>query len=1033
MNPRLGLLIPLIFSATSFAQIAPQYIVRTVAGTMPVGDGGPATAALLERPYAVGSDATGNVYIADFGHSAIRKVSTSGVITSVSGVGYYAYDLKVDASNNLYLATATQVIKATPAGVISVVAGTTSSGFGGDGAKATAANFNMIRGIAVDAAGNLYIADSNNHRVRKVDTEGIVRTIVGVGTAGFNGDNLPGTGTQLNSPRSVAVDAAGNVFISDNYNYRLRMLEATSGIIRPYAGNGYCCSSGDGGAANLARLSPGALHMDSAGNLLVVDQWTYTVRTISPGGTIRTVVGSGQYGVPEEGPALSAKFASITGIATDRGGNIYVVDYNNDRVSVVQAGAIRTLAGASHFRGDGGSAPDALLHRPQNAVVATDGTIYIADTYNHRIRKVAPNGTITTVAGDGQAAVRGDDGDATKASIAFPYDMALDANGNLYFVDDSSYRVRRLTPQGIISAVAGNGNYDFSPDGARAVQSAFKFINGLAVDGSGNIYISDSGNHRVRKISPDGILSTVAGTGTIGFGGDGGLATSAQLAFPDALALDKSGNLYIYDWNNYRVRKVTPSGIISTVAGNGSCCYTGDGGAATDARISLTDIAVDGAGNIWMINGIGLRVLDGSGKISTVAGSSSYGFAGDGQPAGTATRMDAMGVAVGANGDVILVDTYNNRIRKLEPNPAARLDIVSGNNQDVTVNEASKAAVIVRLIGKTGTGLSGAPVAFAVTAGEARLSAATATTDGTGQAGISFTPTKAGALTIAATSNGFNVNFNFTVKTAAVVTPPTPTVPLPRIAAGGIVQNGYSTPAIQAVSSGAIVSIFGSNFDADGAKPVSGILENGRMQTKVSGVCVLFGTAEAYVLGVSPSQLTVQVPVVTPGTVAVRVLRNCGAADELRGDPVNVTAQPATPELLYLRNNTDGKNPVAAANPSGGWFGATDAVPGLRLTPAKAGDVLVLYALGLGATGPASEPGTPAVGIAQVTGDFQISIGGVPAGKEDILYAGVSPGFLGLYQINLRVPAGVNSGNQPVVVRVGNISSPAGPYLGIAQ
>jgi uncharacterized protein (TIGR03437 family) len=1029
--------------ATTFAQPATHYLVSTIAGSMPLGDGGPATSAFLDRPQAVAVDSQGTVYIADAGNYAIRKVTSAGVISTLPGINSAAYDLKTDASNNLYVATYSQVLKVSVSGAVSVLAGASTSGYGGDGAKATAANFAGIRGIAFDSSGNLYIADSENHRIRKVDSDGVVRTVAGTGTRGSNGDNQAALNTQLWLPSSVAVDAAGNIYISDRGNCKVRKVEAGTGVVKPFAGDGYYWSDGDGGLATNASIYPGPILFDNTGNLLIVDNYVDTVRSVSAsGGVIRTVIGSGRYGFRGDGgDALAARLAIPAGLAVDRSGAIYVTDSENARIrKVTPTGSITTVAGTQHFKGDGAQAADALLHQPQKATVAPDGTIFFSDYLNHRVRKIAPNGVISTVAGDGEPDYLGDGADATKASLARPTNIARDASGNLYVIDQYGYGIRRITPQGLITTFAGNGYVGFGNDGSPANRSPFRGIYGMAVDSAGNVIFSDSGNHRVRKITPDGFLSTLAGNGTAGFSGDGGLATSAQVDSPDAIAIDKDDNIYFFDLGNVRIRKISKSGTISTVAGNGKCCYATDGQDATQSPMYVSDMAMDAAGYLWVINATVLRVIEPSGKVRLIAGdpANPFGFAGDGLTAGLLTRFDTpYGVALSAGGDVIVVDTYNNRIRKLTPNPAARLEIVSGNNQSLTAGEAAKAAIVVRLFGKAGGGLAGATVSFAVTAGEAKLAAATSNTDSNGTAGISFTPTKAGALTIVASAGGFSAAFNFTVQEAPpVVTPPPvqpPAADTPKIAAGGIVQNGFSMPSVTEVSPGAITSIFGSNFAAEGSSPVSGAIENGRMQTKVAGLCVTFGSLQAPLLAVSPSQLTVQVPAVAPGAVAVRVIRNCGASDEARSEAVNVTARAATPELIYLRSNTDGRNPVAAVSATGEWVGAANAVPGVKLTPAKPGDIIVLYALGLGATTPEVEPGLPAPGVAQVAGDFHLSVGGVEVGASDLFYAGASPSFLGLYQINLRVPAGVASGDQPVSIRVGSQASPAGAYLTVAQ
>ncbi len=693
---------------------------------------------------------------------------------------------------------------------------------------------------------------------------------------------------------------------------------------------------------------------------------------------------------------------------------------------VSTSGIVTTFAGKSHFEGDGGPATAALLHRPQSVVVATDGTIYFSDTSNHRVRKIAPDGKIVTVAGNGDPAFSGDGGSALSASLRYPSDIAIDAAGNLFVVDQYGFRVRKITPAGTISTVAGNGNWGDPAEGVAAVNSPFKSITGIAIDTSGNIYLSDGGNQRIRKVGPDGLVTTIAGKGTQGFSGDGGLATAAQFYYPDCLTVDKKGNLYVSDLYNYRVRMINASGVISTIAGSGQCCSMGEGGKATDAWVSASALAVDAESNLWIAQS-GVRVIDASGVIRTLAGPS-YGFDGDGTPAGPATKFRSpQGIALGLNGEIIVADTYNSRIRQLLPNLATRLDFVSGNSQTGTVGEPLPAALIVRLMGSAGGGINGVSVAFAVASGEAKLSATSTTTDASGQAGISVTPTKAGNLAIRASAFGFSASFNITVKEAGITPPPALTAP--KVASRGIAQNGFSVPPVQDVSTGAITTIFGENFASPGSVTLAD-----KVTTKLAGVCLTFGGSQAPIFAVAERQITVQVPQVAAGaTVGIQVVRNCGEATEVKSNVETVTAKAATPELLYLRNNADGHNPVAAQSATYEWIGPSGAVPGVTVRPAAPNEILVLYGLGFGPTDPAFTVGEATPGIARAALPVNISIGGVELADTDILYIGLSPGFMGLYQINLRVPASLPAGDHAVIVRIGGQSSPSGGYLAVGQ
>jgi uncharacterized protein (TIGR03437 family) len=345
-------------------------------------------------------------------------------------------------------------------------------------------------------------------------------------------------------------------------------------------------------------------------------------------GIITTVAGSGTAGGSGDGgPATSASLGPW-GVAVDAAGNLYIADYSNSRIRKVSpSGIISTAAGngTRGFSGDGGPATGASLNQPSGVAVDAAGNLYIADYYNYRVRKVSSSGIISTVAGNGIKGFSGDGGTATSATLREPEALAVDAAGNLYIADSTNQRIRKVSPSGIISTVAGTGTWAFSADGGPATSASLSFVEGVAVDAAGNLYIDDSDNGRIRKVSPSGIISTVAGTGTWGFSGDGGPATSASLNDPWGVAVDAAGNLYIADARNGRIRKVSPSGIIGTVAGGGSAL--GDGGAATSASLKHPiAVAVDAAGNVYIADDNRIRKvtfpppLIGAGGVVLAAG-----------------------------------------------------------------------------------------------------------------------------------------------------------------------------------------------------------------------------------------------------------------------------------------------------------------------------------------------------------------------------------------------------------------------------
>ena len=349
-----------------------------------------------------------------------------------------------------------------------------------------------------------------------------------------------------------------------------------------------------------------------------------------------------------------------------------------------QSGIITTYAGNGTvgFSGDGGPATSAQLYLSSSGLggdVAVDaaGDLFIADTYNQRIRMVTPGGVISTVAGNGTPGYSGDVGLATAAQLNGPSSIAVDTAGNLFIADFSNNRVRMVTTGGVISTVAGNGTPGYSGDVGLATAAQLNGPYSVAVDTAGNLFIADFYNNRVRKVTPSGIISTVAGTGTYGFSGDGGPATSAQLYYPYSLAVDAAGNLFIADFSNSRIRKVTPSGIISTVAGTGTYGFSGDGGPATSAQLEYpSGVAVDTAGDLFIADGpnVSLFGITGNqrirkvtigGIISTVAGNGGQGFSGDGGPATSAQLNNPSAVAVDTAGNLFISDTSNNRVRRV--------------------------------------------------------------------------------------------------------------------------------------------------------------------------------------------------------------------------------------------------------------------------------------------------------------------------------------------------------------------------------
>lgn len=616
------------------ATLTAQTIITIAGGGS--DEGRPALASGLVTPSGLAVDKAGNIYVAETWRGRVRKVdAATGTVTTVaSGLNLDGHaGLAVDDAGNLFIgdtqhfrvievaagtgivstlltdivapgiaadASGIYITDSTRNRVLRIAPGTrevtTFAGqvggqsFGGDNGPATAATLANPTSLALDPSGNLFIDDFGNHRIRRVDAAtGIITTVAGNGGFGTSGDNGPARDASLAGAFSVAVDADGNLFIADLKDHRIRRVDAATNVIAPVVGNGVAKFSGDGGPATEASLNvPAGVAVDSAGNLYVLDNGNHRIRKVDArSGVITTVVGGAS---GDGGPATAAVLNSIGGIAVDAAKNVYISDATANRVAKVHAATriITTIAGGvSGFSGDGGPAVGAGL-TPRGVAADNAGNVYIADSLNKRTRKVdAANGSITTI-----------------EESRFPIGVAVDASGDIYVTDAIEDVLRKIVAvTGSITVVARDLAIDSS---------------GLAVDTAGNVYFPAPERHRVQKLGADGSITTVAGTNSVaGFAGDGALAVNAHLNRPSGVAVDRAGNLYIADTSNHRIRRVDAvTGIITTIAGNGSRGFAGDYGPATAAMLNNpSSIAVDDAGLLYIAD-------TGNERIRVVGGAS---------------------------------------------------------------------------------------------------------------------------------------------------------------------------------------------------------------------------------------------------------------------------------------------------------------------------------------------------------------------------------------------------------------------------
>ncbi len=992
-----------------------------------------------------------------------------------------------------------------------------------EGAPATTAMFRNPRAMAVDPQGNIYIADTEDNRVRRISPTGAITTVAGNGAAGFSGDGGRAINASLNSPEGLAIDRNNLLYIADTGNNRVRAVELSGGTIRTVAGNGNPFYIEDNLLGPDVQFTPVALALDNDGELYVADRQAPTAparliwqirrvnvtsgRTITIGGPLTQFNPlTGMYGLAVDsqniiyiaaGPDLlrllpnNLNYQRVAGglsnqqivsVALDRNGVVHYGDYLDPRIVKINPDTqiYETVAGntaRSGFAGDGQRAfGNSLISRAISMAFDARGNLLFIDggaigdsrlaaaVGNRRVRRIdASASIITTIAGsvDDPAENR-----AHVVRLSSPRGLAFDRDGNLIIADSRNDAVRRLTvnpasplngrvatiadantppfqadPQGVgifeptvvavdplgnvvvgegpnrhrVKRIVGNSLITVAGaeagccgEGIPATQAGLRWPNGLFYDPRGNLFIADKGRAQLGsgslyRVNTNLFLDTIYTTAK------SELPEMAAVIDPYDMTMDPSGNLIVAGGSFHRILKIALNGVVTTIAGTGVAGYTGDDGQrANVARINFpTSVVYDSRGNLFIAdsgNGV-IRRVDQFGFISTIAGTGrTTGGTYAELARATDVRIQPVRMAIDRNDNIYFTDQLDSRVKML-------FNTVSVPLSSSVVITAGVPKIVARVTTASGLPVQGVTVDFAIVSGDGTLSVAKAVTDvdGTASTEVRFGQNR-DVVRVSATVAG-------SVPVVATVSPSTlsPEAPVINTISGA----PQSNPPVQALSSGAAIVITGTNL----ATGVRGLLPQdyalGMLPTNLGGTCVRINENAAFLFSVSPTRLSVQVPVVpATGNTFVEVVTNCGTPNELRSGQREVAARGVTPEMYYYFNDN-----IAAVNSQGESVGPPVTFFGTRFAPARPGETITIYGTGWGTTDPIIAPGViPAIENALVAPVRVVLNGRSIAALRSSLVLGTA----GLYQTTFRVPDDASEGDLPVTLEVFGVFTPQG-------